>query len=49
MAAALEIDGRPDGIAAFMQPEREALLRRLDVDCRVLSYDMFYAPPESVF
>jgi uroporphyrinogen decarboxylase len=35
---------RPD----YLQPEREVILRRLDVDCRVLSYDMFCQPPESV-
>ncbi len=33
----------------FMEPEREALLRHFEIDSRVLSYDMFCAPPESVY
>jgi uroporphyrinogen decarboxylase len=32
----------------WLEPEREAILRRLDVDCRLFSYDMFCAPPEDV-
>ncbi|RME70261.1 MAG: hypothetical protein D6784_17000 [Chloroflexi bacterium] len=31
----------------WLQPEREAVLRILEVDCRLFSYDMFCAPPES--
>ncbi len=30
----------------WLQPEREAILRMLDVDCRLFSYDMFCDPPE---
>jgi uroporphyrinogen decarboxylase len=32
----------------FMDPRREAVLRALEVDCRLLSYDMFCRPPEGV-
>lgn len=32
--------------SAYFEPIREALLRRLEIDCRVLSYDMFCNPPE---
>ncbi len=32
----------------WLDPRREAVLRRLEVDLRVLSYDMFCAPPASV-
>jgi uroporphyrinogen decarboxylase len=34
--------------ADWLDPEREAVLRRLEIDLRVLSYDMFCTPPESV-
>ncbi|MFQ5612018.1 MAG: uroporphyrinogen decarboxylase family protein [Anaerolineae bacterium] len=30
----------------WLEPEREAILRRLDVDCRLFSYDMFCNPPD---
>ncbi|RMG99368.1 MAG: hypothetical protein D6706_05600, partial [Chloroflexi bacterium] len=33
---------------AWLQPEREAILRQLGVDCRLFSYDMFCNPPETV-
>jgi uroporphyrinogen decarboxylase len=32
----------------YLDPRREAVLRALEVDCRLLSYDMFCRPPESV-
>ncbi|RPI91472.1 MAG: hypothetical protein EHM39_14550, partial [Chloroflexi bacterium] len=35
------------GASEFFDPAREAVLRWLQVDCRVLSYDMFCQPPES--
>lgn len=38
--------GIPD--AEYYDPAREALLRRFEVDCRVMSYDMFCRPPESL-
>jgi uroporphyrinogen decarboxylase len=41
---------RPDatGIpgSEFFSTDREAILRHLEVDCRVISYDMFCAPPD---
>lgn len=33
---------------AWLQPEREAVLRRLEVDCRIFSYDMFCRPPAHI-
>lgn len=30
----------------WLQPEREAVLRRFGSDCRLFSYDMFCSPPE---
>jgi uroporphyrinogen decarboxylase len=38
----------PPPDAEFFDPAREAVLQRLDIDCRVLSYDMFCNPPESI-
>jgi uroporphyrinogen decarboxylase len=38
--------GIPGG--EFFSVDREAVLRRLEVDCRVISYDMFCAPPDRV-
>ncbi len=32
----------------WMQPEREAVMRLLEVDCRLVSYDMFCSPPERI-
>jgi uroporphyrinogen decarboxylase len=34
--------------AAFVEPAREAVLRQFEIDTRVLSYDMFCSPPESI-
>jgi uroporphyrinogen decarboxylase len=36
------------GAWKYFDPRWEAVLRHLEVDCRVLSYDQFYAPPETV-
>ena len=33
----------------YFDPAWEEILRRLEVDCRVISYDQFCAPPESAF
>jgi uroporphyrinogen decarboxylase len=33
----------------FFDPAWEEILRRFEVDCRVISYDQFCAPPESAF
>jgi uroporphyrinogen decarboxylase len=35
------------GLAKFLDHRREAVLAHLGIDCRVLSYDMFCAPPAS--
>jgi len=41
--------GEEDAVVAqYLDPRWEAVLRHLEVDCRVLSYDQFYAPPDSV-
>src|SRR5262245_58171583 len=32
----------------WLEPEREAVMRLFDVDCRLFSYDMFCSPPEQV-
>ena len=32
----------------WMDPKREAVMRMLDIDCRLVSYDMFCKPPESI-
>lgn len=32
----------------FFDPKWEAVLRHFEVDCRVLSYDQFFAPPDSL-
>ncbi|MFM8320307.1 MAG: uroporphyrinogen decarboxylase family protein [Chloroflexota bacterium] len=42
-ADSTQVDG-----GGFFAPEREAVLQRLGVDCRVISYDMFCAPPAGV-
>jgi uroporphyrinogen decarboxylase len=41
----LDINAIPDSI--YINSEWEAVLRYLKVDCRVLSYDQFFEPPES--
>ncbi len=38
-------DTAPVGDSEFMEPDREALLRLFEVDCRLVSYDMFCNPP----
>ena len=40
-----DITGMED-MAEWLQPKREAVLRHLNVDCRLFSYDMFCNPPE---
>jgi uroporphyrinogen decarboxylase len=41
----LDINAIPGSI--YINPEWEAVLRSLKIDCRVLSYDQFFEPPES--
>lgn len=36
------------GASPYFDPAWEAVLRRLEVDCRVLSYDQFFDPPPAV-
>ena len=33
----------------YFSMEREAILRAFEIDCRVLSYDMFCNPPEAIY
>ena len=42
----LEVEPDPDVPREYVDPTREAILHRLDIDLRVLSYDMFCHPPE---
>jgi uroporphyrinogen decarboxylase len=44
----LGVEGDASIPAKYVEPEREAVLRRLEIDLRVLSYDMFCTPPEEV-
>lgn len=46
LIAHLKPDATGIGPAEYFDPAREALLRRFEVDCRLLSYDMFCKPPE---
>ena len=39
-------DAAAVGQSDYFDPRREAILRLLDVDCRVVSYDMFCNPPD---
>lgn len=45
LIAHFEPDAAAVGQSDYFDPQREAILRRLDVDCRVVSYDMFCNPP----
>jgi len=49
LAARLEIASAPLDDSRFFDPAWEEILRRLEVDCRVISYDQFCAPPQSAF
>jgi uroporphyrinogen decarboxylase len=44
----LGTDASPDAPREFVDPAREAVLRSLEIDLRVLSYDMFCSPPDAV-
>lgn len=48
LVAHFDPDGAEIDHGGYFSPEREAILRRLEVDCRLISYDMFCAPPEKV-
>lgn len=46
LVAHFRVDAIPPVDASFFEPAREEVLRRLAVDCRLLSYDMFCSPPQ---
>ncbi len=48
LAEQLKPDPDPVGASDFFDPQWEALLRHFEVDCRLLSYDQFCNPPESI-
>jgi uroporphyrinogen decarboxylase len=39
------INAESPGPDDYYESAREVILRKLNIDCRVVSYDMFYAPP----
>lgn len=47
LIAHFQPDASAVGASDYFDPVREALLRQFQVDCRVLSYDMFCNPPDS--
>jgi uroporphyrinogen decarboxylase len=47
LVAHLQPDTSGIGYAEYFDPAREAVLRHLQVDCRLVSYDMFCHPPEA--
>jgi uroporphyrinogen decarboxylase len=47
LVAHFGLDGAEIDHGGYFSPEREAILRQLEVDCRLISYDMFCAPPEA--
>ncbi len=49
MARRLDVVSTPLDDSRFFDPAWDEILRRLEVDCRVISYDQFCAPPESAF
>lgn len=48
LIASLPISALPPPEDDLFDPQREAILRYFDVDCRVVSQDTFCAPPDSV-
>ena len=49
LAQRFDIASAPLDDSRFFDPAWEEILRRFEVDCRVISYDQFCAPPESAF
>jgi len=45
----LNIEFQTQFASDYFDPNWEAVLRKYKVDCRVLSYDQFFQPPESFF
>ncbi|MBK8023489.1 MAG: hypothetical protein IPK19_19170 [Chloroflexi bacterium] len=48
LIAHFQPDAGAVGPSEYFDPTREAILRQLEVDCRVVSYDMFCNPPAEV-
>ena len=48
LIAHFEPDAASVGRSDYFDPKREAILHKLDIDCRVVSYDMFCNPPADV-
>jgi len=48
LIAHLNLDPAGIGPAEYFDPAREALLPHFEIDCRVLSYDQFCTPPDSL-
>jgi uroporphyrinogen decarboxylase len=48
LIAYFRITGSDIGLVDYLEAAREALLRHFEIDARVMSYDMFCAPPESI-
>ncbi len=48
LIALLKPDTSGLGAAEFVEPAREAILRQFEIDVRLLSYDMFCAPPSAL-
>jgi uroporphyrinogen decarboxylase len=44
----LQLAPAASALADYLEPQKEALLRHFQIDTRLLSYDMFVSPPESV-
>ena len=42
------INSTPDNDSFFFSPVRRQIMKKLQVDCAVISYDMFYAPSEDI-
>jgi uroporphyrinogen decarboxylase len=49
LAGRLDLDCEPLSESCFFDPAWDEILRQFQVDCRVISYDQFCAPPESAF
>jgi uroporphyrinogen decarboxylase len=48
LVSELRVGGNAPGVADVFDSRWEQVLRHLDVDCRVVSYDQFCCPPESM-
>ncbi|MCP4402876.1 MAG: hypothetical protein GY801_36940 [bacterium] len=48
LIAHLQLENFPVDETDFFEPTREAVLQHFEVDCRVLAYDQFCHPPDSI-